>query len=100
MFTPAKIHFWRTKDKAEVNFIIDLGKELIPVEVKYKTLKSPTIPRSFRNFINKYDPEQGWVISLDFKGSMRVNNTDVRFFPFWEFMDKCPNSINEFLRAL
>lgn len=99
MFTPTKIHFWRTKDKAEVDFILDLGKKLIPVEVKYKSLKSPAMPRSFRNFINKYEPEQGWVINLDFKDSLRVNKTNVRFLPLWEFMDKRPDSISEFLGA-
>ncbi|MFP4086537.1 MAG: DUF4143 domain-containing protein, partial [Desulfobacteraceae bacterium] len=34
-FSPAKIHFWRTKDRAEVDFVIDLGKMVIPIEVKY-----------------------------------------------------------------
>ena len=32
----AKLNFWRTKDKAEVDFIIERGTNVIPVEVKYR----------------------------------------------------------------
>ncbi len=39
--TSGKVHFWRTKDRAEVDFIIELGKNIIPVEVKFKELKKP-----------------------------------------------------------
>jgi len=32
--TPYRIHFWRTKDKAEVDFVIDLGRTRIPYRGK------------------------------------------------------------------
>ena len=38
-FSAAKLNYWRTTDKAEVDFVIEAGKKLIPVEVKYKHLK-------------------------------------------------------------
>jgi predicted AAA+ superfamily ATPase len=44
----ARVHFWRTKDKAEVDFVIDFGKEVVPLEVKYKELEKPEMTRSFQ----------------------------------------------------
>ncbi|MGD9579243.1 MAG: ATP-binding protein [Syntrophorhabdus sp.] len=96
-FSPAGIHFWRTKDRAEVDFVIDLGKMVIPIEVKYKKLRLPTMGRSLRNFVNRYEPEQAWVINLSMEDELRVGKTVVRFLPFWEFLDVGPESISEFL---
>ena len=35
----SKINYWRTKDKAEVDFIIQTQEGIIPLEVKYSELK-------------------------------------------------------------
>ena len=43
--SPIKIHFWRTKDQAEVDFIIEKGLEVIPVEVKHTKLSKIEITR-------------------------------------------------------
>jgi len=84
MFTPAEIHFWRTKDKAEVDFIIDFGQKVVPVEVKFKELKRPEIGRSLRSFITKYQPEEVWVINLGLKEKIKSNKTEIQFLPFYE----------------
>lgn len=81
-FTGGNIHFWRTKDKAEVDFILNLGRDIIPVEVKFKELKEPDISRSFKNFILKYHPGKAWVINLSLREKIRLNSTEVHFFPF------------------
>lgn len=64
-FKAAKLNYWRTKDKAEVDFVIEAGKRLIPVEVKYKHLKRDKVPASLRSFIAKYTPEKAYIINLD-----------------------------------
>ena len=84
LFSPAEIHFWRTTDKAEVDFVIAIGRRIIPVEVKYKDLKRPEIGRSMRSFINKYKPETAWIINLSFREKMKIDNTDILFMPFWD----------------
>jgi predicted AAA+ superfamily ATPase len=83
-FSNANIHFWRTKDKAEVDFIIDLGKEVLPVEAKYKKLREPQIERSTKSFIEKYQPKQAWVINLNLDKEIKLNNTKIRFLPFYK----------------
>ena len=35
------LHFWRTKAKAEVDFVVNRGYDLLPVEVKSAYLKQP-----------------------------------------------------------
>jgi predicted AAA+ superfamily ATPase len=84
LFSPAEIHFWRTKDKAEVDFVITLGQQALPVEIKFKELKKPEISRSLRSFIARYQPEMAWVINLELKEKINLDNTEIHFLPFWD----------------
>ena len=83
-YTPAQIHFWRTKDKAEVDFIIEAGKSVVPIEVKFSDLKKPTIGRSMQGFIKKYRPKTGLVVNLALQGEKTINGTVIRFVPFYK----------------
>ena len=40
LFSGAKINYWRTKEKAEVDFILSLGDKVVPVEAKYTNIKN------------------------------------------------------------
>ena len=84
----AKLHFWRTKDKAEVDFVLERGKEVIPIEVKFKSLKKQEITRSLRSFIEKYDPSQAYIVNLDFRKAVRIGKTMLFFLPFYELLSK------------
>lgn len=81
--SPAKIRYWRTKDGAEVDFIVDKARELIPVEVKYRALKQPAIPRPLRSFIGKYEPEKAFVANLSLEATTTLKNTIIEFIPFY-----------------
>lgn len=83
-FSGAKINFWRTKDRAEVDFVINFGQKIIPVEAKYKNLKQPVIERSAKSFIDKYQPEKFLVINKTLKDHVKIGGTKVEFLPFWE----------------
>jgi len=87
LFSPAEIHFWRTKDKAEVDFVITLGQRTLPVEVKFKELKKPEIGRSLRSFISRYQPEMAWVINTELKKKIKLEKTEISFLPFWDIID-------------
>ncbi|MBI5196842.1 MAG: ATP-binding protein [Nitrospirae bacterium] len=80
------IHFWRTKDKAEVDFIINKGDKVIPVEVKCKELKDKVVARSLRGFLNRYNPEEAWVVNLSYQEEEKIGQTRVRFIPFFELL--------------
>ena len=83
---PAKLNFWRTKDKAEVDFVIEDGRELIPVEVKYKHLKQDNVPVSLCRFIEKYGPECAYVINLSLSKTRMVRKTTLIFLPIHELL--------------
>ena len=83
-----KINYWRTKEKAEVDFVASSGDKLIPIEVKYADIKKPEINRSLRSFIEKYSPEKAFIVNKSFKGSLIVGKTEINFIPFWELIGK------------
>lgn len=58
------IHFWRTQDKAEVDFVVNTGSEVIPVEVKYTNLKKLETTRSFKSFLSEYKPKKAFIVHL------------------------------------
>jgi len=85
-FKPVKLHFWRTKDKAEVDFVIEAGKRLIPVEVKYKYLKRGKVPVSLRSFIEKYHPERAFIINLSLNETLDISGTTLSFLPYHDLL--------------
>lgn len=84
---PHRINFWRTKDGAEVDFIVSFQKSGIPVEVKYKAMKEPVVGRSLRSYISKYKPELVLIVNLSLDESSDIDDTKVRFIPFYRLME-------------
>lgn len=82
---PATIHFWRTQDKAEVDFVIDTGLKAIPVEVKYLALKTPDTTRSFQSFLARYTPKDAYTIHLGDYMESSYEGTRIHFLPFYNF---------------
>jgi uncharacterized protein len=76
------IHYWRTKSKAEVDFIIEKQGEVIPIEVK-TTLKMPSMSRSYRSFLEKYPPLRGFITSNQLYDKIRINDITVSIVPHW-----------------
>lgn len=54
--------YWRTKTKAEVDFVVEHDNEIIPIEVKLKA-DPRKIKRSLRSFIELYNPKKALVVS-------------------------------------
>jgi predicted AAA+ superfamily ATPase len=80
------IHYWRTKDKAEVDFVIRNGDTVTPLEVKYRDMKKLEIRRSFRGFLERYHPERAYVVNKNFSNELLVGQTTVQCLPYWELM--------------
>jgi len=77
-----EIKYWRTTDKAEVDFVIDRITDVIPIEIKYKKLKRDNIDRSFRSFIDKYKPKVAYIVNLSLDTARKHNETLIRFIPY------------------
>lgn len=70
--------YWRSKSKAEVDFIIEDGNDIIPIEVK---LSSPdSYGRSLYSFIDTYKPKRAFVVFYkgEYKKS-KIGNCSVEF---------------------
>lgn len=80
------INFWRTTDKAEVDFVINKGSEVIPIEVKYSAIRNNTIKRALRSFIERYSPQQAFVINMNYSDQTIINETKVIFIPFYKLL--------------
>jgi len=81
--TYQEIYFWRTKDRAEVDFIIE-HEELMAIEVKASKLKKPIFGRSLGNFIRSYHPKKAFLINLAYQGRKTISQTKINFGQAWE----------------
>jgi predicted AAA+ superfamily ATPase len=75
-----QVRYWRTKNKAEVDFVIEKERTTIPVEVKIKADKAG---RGIKSFIKAYKPEKAFLVRYsgtekeeDFEGC-KITFTDV-----------------------
>jgi len=81
------LHYWRTTDKAEVDFVINKNSEIIPLEVKYSIIKKSLVKRSLRSFIERYSPKRAFIVNLNYSDTVIVDNTEVFFVPFYKILD-------------
>ena len=80
--TKHSLNFWRSKSKAEVDFIVEKEGNLTPIEVKSTLFKS-VLSQSLSSFIRKYRPKKAFLFSLNYFGKRRVGNTNVFFLPIF-----------------
>ena len=73
--------FWRTKSRAEVDFVLEKGVQIISIEIKTK-IYNENLSASFRSFIEKYSPDKAFLFSLDFKHKRKFKQTKIYFEPF------------------
>lgn len=78
-----KLNFWRTKQGAEVDFILNFQNEIVPIEVKYSKFTQPKLTRSTVGFIKNYHPQKAIVLTKDYVGLTKVQKTNVLFFPIY-----------------
>ncbi|MBL7132090.1 MAG: ATP-binding protein [Candidatus Omnitrophica bacterium] len=78
-----KINFWRTKAGAEVDFVLHIRGDVVPVEVKYTNFTSAKISRSLGSFIDSFKPGYAIVLTKNYRASATKNNTTVLFLPVY-----------------
>ena len=69
------VKYYRSKSGAEIDFIIN---DKLPVEVKSK-LSKPSVSKSFRSFIQKYNPDKGIILNSNMAGSLLIDKCNVLF---------------------
>jgi len=80
-FPETTINYWRTIAKAEVDFVLRMKDEIIPVEVKYQSFKTSKVSRGLRSFVKSYKTREALVVTKDFWGKTKINGTTILFAP-------------------
>lgn len=78
-----ELRYWRTKAGAEVDFIVEAGGKLTPLEIK-SGLKDARFTKSFRSFVEEYEPRKGFVFSYAYSKKKKLGKTDVYFRPLFK----------------
>ena len=82
-----ELRFWRTKNKAEVDFVWEKGGKLMACEVKAGIEKN--IPASLISFVEKYSVQKAFVINASKGEKKKIGQTPIYFIPYWQ-----PNALH------
>jgi len=80
-----KVFFWRTPQKEEVDIVVK-EKELLPIEVKYRTQILDADVKSVLKFCKKFKVKRGIVITKDLLDKRSINDREILFIPAWLFL--------------
>jgi len=75
-------NFWRTKSKAEVDFVFQHQGRVLPIETKSK-LDQPKMTRAFHSFVDKYAPREGWILNEGLFATKQVKDTSIHWLPIY-----------------
>lgn len=85
---PRNVYFWR--DRVEVDLVLNINNELIPIEVKNTNVVAKKELLGLFSFSNKYKCKKAYVV---YTGLPRVEVMDdliINFIPVWDFLNKLP----------
>ncbi len=71
------LKYYRTKNGAEVDFIVD---DTIPLEIK-SNLSAMKISKSYYYFLENYKPKKGYVLNFNQIGKKVFNGVEILFLP-------------------
>jgi predicted AAA+ superfamily ATPase len=78
--TPSEsLRFWRTKSKAEIDFVVETGDGITGIEVKATKMNLPKLARSSHSFIEAYSPKVFYVVNLTLEAEQHIGETTVRW---------------------
>jgi len=75
----ADVKFWRSKGKAEVDFVIEHAGDIAGIEVKSGALQQPRLSRSSRSFIDAYAPRRFAIVNRTLSHEDRLDGVRVSF---------------------
>lgn len=83
LYPMTDLKYWRTKSKAEVDFVIESERRILPIEIKYGSKK--IIGKSLHSFIEKFNPPVAIILTKDYLGEEKISKTKVKFIPLSYF---------------
>ncbi len=81
------LQYWRTRDGAEVDFVVNRITEVYPIEVKSRQRATESIPRSLAAFADKYPVKQAIVVSRsEHERKIAQRGVQFLFIPWWHLL--------------
>ncbi len=75
---PHSLHYWRSLQKAEVDFVVRKGDgEIIPIEVKAQKMDKPAVSRGYGSFLAKYNPKKAMLVNYNLRKTNKIGKTDL-----------------------
>jgi predicted AAA+ superfamily ATPase len=78
-----QLNYWRTKAGAEMDFVIRIEGEEVPIEVKYSDFDSEKLTRSYMNFVEAFSPERGIMLTKNYWGKTKIKGCDIMYIPVY-----------------
>lgn len=75
----SSVKFWRSKTRAEVNFVIEHAGALSGLEVKCSSFKAPKVSLSLWSFMEAYHPDRFAVLNLTLEQDAEIKGREVSF---------------------
>lgn len=85
-----RLRFWRTKQGTEVDFVVEKGARILPIEIKF-AVKNKQIPLGIRSFIKKFSPPKALLINLSHTGMETIIERAPIYFSY-------PFEINRYIK--
>ncbi|MBI4691206.1 MAG: ATP-binding protein [Nitrospirae bacterium] len=80
----ARLHYWRTKTKEEVDFVVVTPERVLPIEVKNSKQVQPRQLKGLRRFMEKENEIAGIVIGMfEDAGILSDRETNIYLIPYW-----------------
>ena len=82
----ASLHFWRTKNKKEVDIVVCMPERLLPIEVKSDKKIQARYLKDIQSFLKKEKEKVGILVSgTDEVNVLEDKETSIYIFHFWMF---------------
>jgi len=78
----ARVYFWRTAAGHEVDFVLDFGTEIIPVEVKLNATPTPELAKNLHDFIALFKNRVGQAILVCLTNNETQFSEKITAIPF------------------
>ena len=89
-----EVRYWRSKNGAEVDFVVRRGERLVAVEVKAGSMSRPRLSRAARSFVEAYQPELLAVVNGSLRLDTEVDGVPVAYVRPWELPSLLHTQLN------
>ena len=77
--------FWRTKEKEEIDVILEIKGKPLPVEIKYRNKITKKDFGGLLKFCDKFKCKKGLIITKDMYKQENIEGKEILFIPAWLF---------------